>query len=306
MTDNTKKYQIISLLMTYNLDYIVNFPTRINTYTETIIDNIFLDRSKNENFIIELYYNGLSDHDTQMLTLYIPSHNSCKHGLVRTGRKYDDSSINEFKMKLSYENWENAFDPTRDNDANGIFNNFLNMYLRIFYCSFPLHISLVRNKSKGWIMKGVLISCRHKKNLYLLCRTSNSIVLKIFYKKYCKILTSTIQLAMKFHYNELISQSENKTKTVWSIIKFLTNKRAYSSEEPMLNIEGKLIKNPQILAETFNNYFSSIVEVSVIKIIKQENNDLSKHSYRQYLVKAFQQPFSPIMLKSVSENKFMK
>jgi len=54
MTDNIKKYQIISLLKMYNLDYKVNFPTRINDCTETTIDNIFLDRSKNENFIIEL------------------------------------------------------------------------------------------------------------------------------------------------------------------------------------------------------------------------------------------------------------
>ena len=86
MTDNTKKYQIISLLKTYNLDYIVNFPTRINAYTETTIDNIYPDISKNENFIIEPYYNGLSDHDTQMHTLYIPSHKSFKPGLARTGR----------------------------------------------------------------------------------------------------------------------------------------------------------------------------------------------------------------------------
>ena len=113
---------------------------------------------------------------------------------------------------------------------------------------------------------------------------SNNIVLKNFCKKYCEVLTSTIQLAKKLHYNELISQSENKTKTAWSIIKSLTNKRANSGEEPMLNIEGKLIKNPQIFAETFNNYFSNIVEESVIKIIKQDNNALSKHSYMQHLV----------------------
>jgi len=64
----------------------------------------------------------------------------------------------------------------------------------------------------------------------------------------------------------------------------------------MLNIEGQLIKNPQILAETFNNYFSNIVEESV-------NNDLSKHFYMQCLVNAFQQPFSPIKLKSVIEKE---
>jgi len=43
----------------------------------------------------------------------------------------------------------------------------------------------------------------------------------------------------------------------------------------MLNIEGKLFKNPQIIAENFNDYFSNIVEKSVTKVIKQDNNDLS-------------------------------
>ena len=74
----------------------------------------------------------------------------------------------------------------------------------------------------------------------------------------------------------------------------------------MLNIEGKLIKYPQMLAETFNYYFSNIVEELVTKIFKQDNNDLSKHSYKQYLVNAFKQPFAPIKLKSVIEREFMK
>ena len=119
---------------------------------------------------------------------------------------------------------------------------------------------------------------------------SNNIVLKNVYKKYCRILTSTIQLAKKLHYNELISQSGNKTKAAWSLIKSLTNKRTNSSEDPMLNIEGKLMKNPQVIAKNFNDYFSNIVEESVTKIIKHENNDRIKHSYMQYLVNAFQQP----------------
>jgi len=143
------------------LDYIVNFPTRVNTYSASVIDNIILDKSKNENFIIEPYNNGLSDHDSQMLTLQTPSHVHSKHRLFRTGRKYDSSSISECKINLSYENWENVFDSTSDNDVNVIFNNFLNTYLRIFYCSFPLHNSLVRNKCKGQLTKGILISHRH-------------------------------------------------------------------------------------------------------------------------------------------------
>jgi len=71
----------------------------------------------------------------------------------------------------------------------------------------------------------------------------------------------------------------------------------------MLNIEGKLIKNPQIIAENFNDYFSNIIEESVTKVIKQDNNDLSKHCYKQYLVNASKQPFAPIKLKSVTEHE---
>ena len=176
MTDSTTKYQITSLLKMYNLDYTVNYPTRINDYTETTIGNIFLDRSENENFIIEPYYNGLSDHDAQMLTLYIPSHKSLKHGLTRTGRKCGDFSISEFQTNLSYENLESVLNSTSDNDVNVIFKNFLNTYLRIFSCKIPVHKSLVRNKVKVWLTKGTLISCRHKIDFYQLCRISNNIV----------------------------------------------------------------------------------------------------------------------------------
>jgi hypothetical protein len=172
-----------------------------------------------------------------------------------------------------------------------------NTYLKIF----PSHESLVKDTSKGWLAKGILISCRHKKDLYLLSKMSNNIFLKDYYKKYCKILISTAQLAKKLYYNKLISQSSNKTKTACNVIKSLTNKRPNSKEELMLNIEGKQIQNPQILADNFNNYFSKVVDESVINIIKQNCNQINQHSHMESLVHAFQQPFLPISFKSVTE-----
>jgi hypothetical protein len=71
-----------------------------------------------------------------MLTLYNPSYNSLKSALVRIGRYYDDTSIREFKLNVNHE-------AEYDNDINVLFNNFLTMYLRIFYASFPVHKSSV-------------------------------------------------------------------------------------------------------------------------------------------------------------------
>jgi hypothetical protein len=161
--------------------------------------------------------------------------------LVKTGRYFGNTSIWEFKLNLSYENWENVFDREHCNDVNVIYNNFLNTYLRILYSSSPLHKSLAKDISKGWLTKGILISCRHKKDLYLLSKMSSNTILKDYYKKNCKILTSTIQLAKKLHCNKLISQSSNKTKTAWNVIKSLTNKQCNPKDEFMLKIEGKLI-----------------------------------------------------------------
>ena len=57
MTDSTNRNHLTCLLTTYNLEYIVTFPTRVVTQSVSAIDNIFLDRSKYDKFITEPSYN---------------------------------------------------------------------------------------------------------------------------------------------------------------------------------------------------------------------------------------------------------
>jgi hypothetical protein len=61
------------------------------------------------------------------------------------------------------------------------------------------------------------ISYAHKRGLYVLSRTTGNPELVKHYKKYCKILSDTIKLAKNLHYNNLIINSENKTKTTWDV-----------------------------------------------------------------------------------------
>jgi hypothetical protein len=65
----------------------------------------------------------------------------------------------------------------------------------------------------------------------------------------------------------------------------------------------KLIKNPQILADTFHNYFSKVVDESVINITKQDHNQINQHSYLEYPVHESHQPFLPINLKPVTDKE---
>jgi hypothetical protein len=93
----------------------------------------------------------------------------------------------EFQSLLSWEQWEDVFGV---NDVNIMFNNFLNTYLRCYNSSFAKKQVSKSNRSNNlWITKGIKVSCRRKKELYVLCRSYNDYALKLCYKKYCSILT---------------------------------------------------------------------------------------------------------------------
>ena len=120
--------------MSYNLTSIINFPIRIQNTSATAIGNIFIDASQFEVYMITPIINRVSDHDAQILTIstdysYIPTHRS------KTVRKISKYTISDFIDKLSCESWNSIFN---SEDVNAMFNSFLNIYLRIFYSSFPL------------------------------------------------------------------------------------------------------------------------------------------------------------------------
>jgi exonuclease III len=71
LTESYHKQCLNSLLAPFNLMSIVNFPTRIQNYSSTAFDNVFIDSSRKEHISIEPVINGLSDHDAQLLVIKI-------------------------------------------------------------------------------------------------------------------------------------------------------------------------------------------------------------------------------------------
>jgi exonuclease III len=66
LINNNKKYQLNSILNSFNLFDIVDFPTQ---NASSIIDNIFVDYNRLEDYSIAPVYNDLSDYDGQFLTI---------------------------------------------------------------------------------------------------------------------------------------------------------------------------------------------------------------------------------------------
>ena len=123
-----------SLITSYGLSSIVSFPTRIQKNSQTIIDNIFINTFKFNNFKVYPSINGLSDHDTQCLIIYDILIDRL-YTNAPLNRKFNKFSSADFNNKLSYELWENVFN---EKDVNTSFDNFLDTYLKLFNACFPL------------------------------------------------------------------------------------------------------------------------------------------------------------------------
>ena len=158
MGDTTHKKMLNSLLATFGLYPTIDFPTRIYNNSMTTIDYIFINKVNLNNFTVYPCINGLSDHDAQIIFL---------HDIVLTKhekqlsfyRRFNAEAVMDLNIKLSYESWE---DVVSHNDVNMSFNKFLNIYLTLFYSSFPTKVAYNSSHSKAWLTQGIRISCRNK------------------------------------------------------------------------------------------------------------------------------------------------
>jgi hypothetical protein len=139
---------------------------------------------------------------------------------ITTKRNINNQSLLEFQLLLSFESWEEIF---MEDDTNISFNKFLNTYLRIFHSYFIKKHIKINSSSKPWITKGIKTSCYRKRELYLM-RDNTEMEHQIYYKRYCKILSTVIKEAKKLYYKEVITKPKNKMKTTWNITRKETNK----------------------------------------------------------------------------------
>jgi hypothetical protein len=287
LTNNDKKRQLDALLLTCNLSAIVHFPTRSQGYSSTAI---FIDTYKFINYPVPPLHNGLLDHDVQLLIINDVNLQLQNHRIY-TIRNINNYSIEEFKTRLSYKSWDSVFGYNGYIDVDILFNSFLNNYLRIFYTSFSLRKITKRINNIPRITPGIKISCRCKRCLYLLTRDSDNVILKNYYKQYCKTLTSVIKEA-KSYSNQIIN-STNKMKTTWNIIKAETNR--------LKGPTNITINNYHNSTEVFNKYLLSITE-NIIHDIRCKNKNVYNinKNPNYYFLKLFHKSFPSMKYKNTS------
>jgi hypothetical protein len=98
-----------------------------------------------------------------------------------------------FQWALKNGNWEEVYN---QENVYMKFNSFHHIFLVILENSFALVYKKKRDIN-NWIIKGIRISCNHKRALYTPVKNPRDDRLKPYYKRYCTILTRVIKEAKK-------------------------------------------------------------------------------------------------------------
>jgi hypothetical protein len=81
------------------------------------------------------------------------------------------------------------------------------------------------------------------------------------------MLSKVIKEAKQLKYDNKIQNYKNKNNSIWDIVKLETNKVSTTEKISTLNVEVKWIRKKQMIAETFNNYFLSVVNNVITLVI---------------------------------------
>ena len=296
---NNLQTQMLNLFNMFNLKGTVSFHTRITSTSSTMIDNIVIDN--NSSYTICPWINGLSDYDAQILCLKVPGRKTSQPTFIYT-RNLSEYNITSFLHCLSHEQWFEVFE---ENDINKMFNNFLKVYIRYHQSNFPVvkRYTSIHTLSP-WITKGIVISCRRKKELFILSKILNDQRLTKFYKQYCTILSKVINAAKKLHNNSIISSAGNKIKATWRIINREKGKTKSNTLTKEILHEGNVICDQSKIANLFNKY-SLLNLVWPVQGTNNNNVKINITNSIEFLDRHYEKPFPAIKWQFTSTHEII-
>lgn len=254
---NKNVQMYMEMLNSYGLYPTITKPTRISSFTATLIDNIFTNNLlyPHESAII---CDDISDHLPVFCTIKNELNTNIDDTSFKYIRKMSEKNCNKFRDFLSSHNWD---DILASNEVNDAYNKFISAFKTHYDSAFPkTKISCKRvNKNKPWMTKGLINACK-KKNLlykqYIINRTHKT---ESKYKSYKNKLTSILRFTEKDYYLSLLESNIHNSKKTWQVINEIIKKKKSSNPIPNEFIyEGKTVKGNKNISNGFNNYFTNV------------------------------------------------
>ena len=157
----------------------------------------------------------------------------------------------------------------------------------------------INNKDKGWLTPMLIALSQMKNDYYLLSRSYDNVTLKDSYKYIRKKLKLKIKEAKTLYYNTKITQSSNKTKSIWKAVNQVTGKDKVQNDIQTIKIGNCIIDDQYKVSQLLNEYFAAIAD-------KINTTNKLQTDPMNYLFHAFNTSFPTILMKNVTRTEVEK
>ena len=289
LNNNVKSF--IDTLLSNFVMPTISLPTRITTHSETLIDNIIVSHHNGKLFTGNLIA-GISDHLPQFLIFDEPIHENKVLSTERWYKDWEAFDYQNFNTDLHNTDWENILE-IESNNPNVSFENFFNTLNKLIELHLPmkkLTKKQIRSQHKPWITKGIKRSIKNRDWIYKkFIKEKDPTIKSIIYNRFKFYRNNIVKLIRKAkinHFKNFFNNNMRDSKNIWKgINQLITSKASTNSTKISLKINNTTENNPAILANEFNNFFTSVAE-NVRKNIPPTNSNFeeflqfrSQHSF---------------------------
>ena len=280
----------VNIFHSYSFFSTISKPTRVTNNSATIIDHIWTNNMDNYQ-TSGIFFNSISDH-FPIFSSFTTTRKTSEVTTL-TKRTFTAENINAFKSDLASFNWKPL---PLNNDTNGTFDSYISKFLELYNKNFPKTIIKIKEKhmNKPYITHEIKNYIKHRNKLQKLYAKWPLTYDRIF-KSYRNKVNSIIKKAKEDYFKMQTQIFIGDPRKTWETINTLLGKNKRNLPVSF-NINGDSVSDPNLIASSFNNYFSNIGNNLASKI-----QDTS-HQYSNYLPSSV--PFSfylrPTTLNEVS------
>ena len=249
---NARRLQFLSSL--YQLDQLINEPTRVTKASATLIDLFFTNKRENilQSGVVHL---GISDHSLIYAVRKFSLPKSRKS--VKIARNFKNFRANDFLNDILQIPWHCI---TSHDNPNVCWKIWQSLYVKVLDMHAPIRHTRIRTNSHPWINRRIKEQMRLRDFYKKQAVKHSSQTHWNMYRKTRNDLNFEMRLAKKKYFCDKINAcaETNNPKKSWSLINDLLGKRRKSNNITELCVDDVTISEDASIAETFNDFFVDI------------------------------------------------
>ena len=273
--------EFIDILTSHLLFPSISLRTRVTVRSQTLIDNILFTPNKYEVSSGNLTV-GISDHMPQFLIFDTPS--LSKNPLDSYYRDWKSFDRENFILDFFDIDWNDKLNlANKDPDASFLsFYNGVSVLVDRYAPMRKATKKQLKAKLKPWVTKGIRKSIQQRNKFYKLFIKCKNPDLKnnlhFQFKQHRNQIVHLLRVSKNNHYKNFFNDNIKNSKQTWKGIReIIQNNKVDKSNNISLNINDTLVSDPNIVTNSFNDFFTSIANKIRNKITPSRKN------FKQYL-----------------------